>query len=80
MLGPMLATLIAPATFMVVGPIAPNAMKPIDDMRAVRHQPCCLLDWRAVGFRCHPKHAEVEVGKSSPLALVLDVLDLRVFP
>ena len=79
-LGPLLATLRSPATFMVVGLIAPNPMKPLDDMRAVRHQPCCLLDWRAVDFRCHPKHAEVEVCRSSPWALVLYVLDLRVFP
>ena len=65
---------------MVVGPIAPNALKPLDDMRTLRHQHSCLLVRRAVGFRYHPKHAEVEVGKGNPLVLVLDVLDLRVFP
>ena len=53
----------------VVGPIALDALKALEDVRAIRHQPRGLLDWHTVDFRHHPTHAEVEVSKTCPREL-----------
>jgi hypothetical protein len=65
---------------MVVGSIAPHTSEALVDVRAICHQPCCLLYWHTLDVRNHAEHAEVEISKSCTRKPAQRILDLRVFP
>ena len=65
---------------MVVESIAPHTSEALADVRAVCHQPCCLLYWHTSDFRNHAEHAEVEISKSCTKKRAQRILALRVFP
>ena len=65
---------------MVVGSIAPHTSEALVDVRAICHQPCCLLYRRTLDVRNHAEHAGIEISKSCTRKLAQRILELRVFP
>ena len=65
---------------MVVGPIAPHISEALVDVKAICHQPRCLLYRHTFYVRNHAEHAEVEISKTCTRKAAQRILELRVFP
>ncbi len=65
---------------MVVGSIAPHTSEALVEVRAIGHQPCCILYRHTFDFHNHAEHAEVEISKSCIRKPAQRIMDLQVFP